>query len=162
MSLATSNIFSALDTKKKKKSSSSSSKSKDPSEKKKKHTSKSEKAAEAEPAPAVQPQQLSISNWADDDDDDFENDIAALPEGWDEVRLQQIFCRASSPGSCFWPCHLQLTASPCRHLRGLLAKGLMVMQIMQRVMRCVQAATTHAYHQRMHHGHVHATFANTT
>ncbi len=84
MSLSTSNIFSALDTKKKKKSSS---KSKESGDKKKKHSSKSEKAAEVEPTPVAQPQQLSISNWADEDDD-FENDIAALPEGWDEVRLR--------------------------------------------------------------------------
>lgn len=99
MSLATSNIFSALDTKKKKKSSSSSSKSKDPSEKKKKHSSKSDKPAEVEPTPAVQPQQLSISNWADDDDD-FENDIAALPEGWDEVRVLQVYCTSAMSNSC--------------------------------------------------------------
>lgn len=87
MSLSTSNLFAALDTKKKKKSSS---KSKDHDKKKStKVASKADRSADLERAIFAQPQ-TAVTNWADDEDDDFLNDIAPLPEGWGEVRVDNV------------------------------------------------------------------------
>ena len=81
MSLQTSNIFAALDTKKKKKSSSSKSKEHD---KKKKSQPKADRSAELERAVFSQPA-TTTTNWADEEEDDFDDDLGPLPEGWAAV-----------------------------------------------------------------------------
>ena len=80
MSLATSNIFAALDTKKKK-----GSKSKEQDGKRKKKESKEERHAELERALFSQPQ-INVSSWGDvEDDDDFDTGLGPLPDAWAEV-----------------------------------------------------------------------------
>lgn len=78
MSLATSNIFAALDTKKAKKNTSS----KDNDKKKKKSDKRSVSTADLEKAIFSQPS-ITISSWADEEDDEFT--VAPLPPTWDQV-----------------------------------------------------------------------------
>jgi hypothetical protein len=82
MSLATNNIFAALDAGAKK---SKPKVEKDVSKKKKSTDDKDKKAATAELEKAIFAQPLSSSNWADDSEDD--DDYAAPPvdDGWSRV-----------------------------------------------------------------------------
>ncbi len=81
MSLATKNIFAALDTSKSKKSSSSKSKSK---EEKKKKSSEPKKAVDhAELEKQLFSQPVGLASWADDEEDDFAPPVEA---GWTQVR----------------------------------------------------------------------------
>jgi len=73
MSLATSNIFAALDPKKAKKSS---------KESKKEKLEKAVSAADLEAA-IFSKQQQNITSWADEDEDDFH--VNPLPDAWAQV-----------------------------------------------------------------------------
>lgn len=82
MSLATSNIFSALDTSKKVKKSSGKSKSKDGDKKKK--SSEAKKIVDtAELEKQLFSQPVGLASWADDEEDDF---TPPVDPGWTQVR----------------------------------------------------------------------------
>eukprot|EP00198_Chlamydomonas_reinhardtii_P001497 XP_001690833.1 predicted protein [Chlamydomonas reinhardtii] len=85
MSLATSNIFAALDTKKVKKSSG---KTKKDGEKKKKPTEAKKAVDTAELEKQLFSQPVGLASWADDEDDDF---TAPVDAGWtQELKKKEL------------------------------------------------------------------------
>ena len=87
MSLATSNAFAALDTKRKKKGSKS---KEDSGPKKPKAPSKEDQAAQLERAIFSQPAAAGVSNWADtDDEDSFDGGGFGAAPAWLQVGLHR-------------------------------------------------------------------------